>query len=189
MTKKATNARRSRQDWIKAALDVLRDDGIERVRVEPLAARLGVTKGSFYWHFVNREALIEAALDAWVERGTEAIIHDVAAAVSEPKAQLRALWQRVLRDTSDDMRTELAIRELGQRDEAVRDRVRRVDERRMEFLRALFRAMGLRAPEAEARSFLLYSLLIGNHFIDAGHGRMSRANVLARAVDDLLRDA
>jgi DNA-binding transcriptional regulator YbjK len=51
-------------------LDVLRDDGIERVRVEPLAAKLGVTKGSFYWHFVNREALIEAALDAWVVRGT-----------------------------------------------------------------------------------------------------------------------
>jgi AcrR family transcriptional regulator len=188
MTKKDSNARRSRQDWIGAALAVLRDDGIERVRVEPLAAKLGVTKGSFYWHFVNREALIEAALDAWVVRGTEAIIQDVAAAASGPKAQLRALWQRVLQDGSDDMRTELAIRELGQRDDAVRERVRRVDERRMEFLRVLFRDMGLRAPEAEARSLLLYSLLIGNHFIDAGHGRMSRASVLARAVDDLLRD-
>jgi AcrR family transcriptional regulator len=189
MPKQDNNPRRSRQDWIKAALDVLRDDGIERVRVEPLAAKLGVTKGSFYWHFVNRDALIEAALDAWVARGTEAIIQDVAAEAAGPKAQLRALWQRVSRDSADDMRTELAIRELGQRDDDVRERVRRVDERRMGFLRALFRAMGLKAPEAEARSLLLYSLLIGNHFIDAGHGRMSRAKVLARAVDDLLRDA
>jgi len=86
------------------------------------------------------------------------------------------------------MRTELAIRELGQRDAAIHERVRHVDERRMEFLRGLFRGMGLSLSEAEVRSLLVYSLLIGDHFIAADHGRMSRAKVLSLALDDLLRD-
>lgn len=187
MTSKAQSARRSREDWIRAALAVLRDEGIERVKVEPIAARLGVTKGSFYWHFASREALIEAALDTWVALGTESIIQAVAAGGDDAQTQLRSLWQRTLHDASEGLRTELAIRELGQRDPAVRERVRRVDERRMEFMRALFRKLGLSAAAAEARSFQIYSLLIGNYFIAAEHGRLSRAKVLALALEDLLR--
>lgn len=178
-------ARKSREHWVRAALDALRDAGIERVRVEPLAQSLGVTKGSFYWHFSSREALIEAMLDAWEEAGTEAIIRDIEPD-SAPADQLRALWKRTLEDSQDDLRTELAIRELALRDEAVRARVQRVDDKRMRFVRGLFRKMGVPAPLAEARSLLLYSLLIGNHFIDASHGRLSRGRVLHLALEALL---
>ena len=184
----ATGPRRTREHWIRAALDVLRDEGVDRVRVEPLALRLGVTKGSFYWHFPSREALIEAALDTWVTDGTEAVIREISAIEESDKAKLRALWALVHDQSLGDMRTELAIRELGQRDAAVQERVRHVDERRMEFLRGLFRGMGLSTAQAEVRSLLVYSLLIGDHFIAAQHGRMSRAKVLALALDDLLRD-
>ena len=184
----ATSPRRTREHWIRAALEVLRDEGVERVRVEPLALKLGVTKGSFYWHFENREALIEAALDTWVADGTEAAIRTVSATEESPKAKLRALWALVHDKSLGDMRTEVAIRDLGQRDAAVQARVQQVDERRMEFLRSLFRGMGLTAAQAEVRSLLVYSLLIGDHFIAAQHGRMSRTKVLSLALDDLLRD-
>jgi AcrR family transcriptional regulator len=187
MATKKKPARRSREDWIGAALAALRDSGIERVRVEPLAEVLGVTKGSFYWHFKDREELVSAALDSWVERGTLAIIRDVSATDEDPRQRMRSLWARVLREASLDLRTELAIRELAQRDASVRERVRRVDEQRMGFLRGLFRDMGLSAADAEMRSLLLYSLLIGDYFIQVSHGRMTRASVLARAVDELLR--
>jgi AcrR family transcriptional regulator len=183
---KKPTPRRSREDWIHAALEVLRDEGVERVRVEPLAVRLGVTKGSFYWHFETREQLLTAALDLWAELSTEAIIQHVAKLQAGPEAKLRELWRRTVVDARSDFRTELAIRELGQRDPAVRERVKQVDERRMTFLCELFRELGLSPELAQARSLMLYSLLIGNHFIAARHGRMSRARVLELSVDQLL---
>ena len=181
-----TRPRRSREDWVQAALTALRDDGVEGVRVEPLAARLGVTKGSFYWHFETREQLLTAALDAWVALGTEAIIEHVEGVRGDAAGKLRELWRRTVHDSNQDLRIELAIRDLGQRDASVRERVREVDERRMTFMCALFRELGLSPELAVARSLALYSLLIGNHFIVARHGRLSRARVLDLAVDELL---
>jgi AcrR family transcriptional regulator len=183
---KKPTQRRSKEDWIRAALDALREDGVEGVRVEPLAVRLGVTKGSFYWHFETREQLLTAALDAWVARGTEAIIEHVEGMQTGPEAKLRGLWRRTALDSSRDLSTELAIRDLAQRDVGVRERVRQVDERRMSYLCELFREMGLTQELAVARSLMLYLLLIGNHFIAARHGRLSRARVLELSVDAIL---
>lgn len=181
--------RRSKEDWISAALEALRDDGVEGVRVEPLAVRLGVTKGSFYWHFETREQLLTGALDAWVERGTEAIIAHVSGLQAGPQEKLRELWRRTALDPARDLRIELAIRDLAQRDAGVRARVREVDERRMSYLSELFRELGLPPELAVARSLMMYSLLIGNHFIAARHGRLSRARVLELAIDELLAEA
>lgn len=183
---KKPTQRRSKEDWIRAALDALREDGVEGVRVEPLAVRLGVTKGSFYWHFETREQLLTAALDAWVARGTEAIIEHVEGVQTGPEAKLRELWRRTALDSTRDLSTELAIRDLAQRDADVRERVRQVDERRMSYLCELFREMGFTQELAVARSLMLYSLLIGNHFIAARHGRLSRARVLELSVDAIL---
>ncbi len=185
----ATSPRRSRDDWIRAATVALRDGGVDALRVEPLAVALGVTKGSFYWHFASRDALLEAVLDTWEEVGTGAIIVAVdAEAEDDPERSLRALWRRT-HELSSEMRAELAIRDLAQRDEAVRDRVRRVDDRRMAYLRRQYRRLGLPAGLAEARAMLTYSLLFGNVLVEATHGRTSRARVLQRAIDDLLRPA
>ena len=183
---KKPTQRRSKEDWIRAALEALRDEGVEGVRVEPLAVRLGVTKGSFYWHFETREQLLTAALDAWVARGTEAIIEHVEGVQAGPEGKLRELWQRTAHDSARDLRIELAIRDLAQREPGVRERVRQVDERRMSYMCELFREMGLTQELAVARSLMLYSLLIGNYFIAARHGRLSRARVLELSVDALL---
>ena len=69
--------RLKRQDWVDAALEAIADGGLAAVAVVPLAERLGATKGSFYWHFPSREALIEAALAAWEQTTTSAVIAEI----------------------------------------------------------------------------------------------------------------
>jgi AcrR family transcriptional regulator len=185
--KKKPTPRRSKEDWVRAALEALRDEGVEGVRVEPLALRMGVTKGSFYWHFETREQLLTAALDTWVAHGTEAIIEHVDGVQAGPETKLRELWRRTMHDSAGELSIELAIRDLAQRDAGVRERVRAVDERRMSYLCDLYREMGLTPELAVARSLALYSLLIGNYFIAARHGKLSRSRVLELAVDELLK--
>lgn len=178
-------ARKGRGDWINAALAALAAGGLEEVRVEPLASRLGVTKGSFYWHFERREDLVAAMLDAWERAGTQAIIDEVEARGGGAEERLRRLWRRT--SGEDGLVVEMAIRDLARRDAGVLERVRRVDDRRVAYLRARFLELGLEPAVAEARSLLLYSLLIGNRFIEASHGRSTRARVIERALSDLLR--
>ncbi len=92
--------RLNREAWIDTALKVMAETGIGAVAVEPLAERLGVTKGSFYWHFSNREALIHAALSTWEERGTGEIIRTVSR-IDDPHAQLVALAEEAIDDPAD----------------------------------------------------------------------------------------
>src|SRR3954447_10135934 len=88
-------ARLAAADWETAALDALADSGLAGVAIEPLARRLGVTKGSFYWHFADREALLVAALARWETGHTDRII-DAAEDVSDPRERLRRLIGRVV---------------------------------------------------------------------------------------------
>src|SRR5919198_3781837 len=83
------------QDWADAALTAMGEGGLAAVAVEPLAARLGATKGSFYWHFANRDALIEAALAQWEERFTAATIAALAGE-RDPRERLRKLFASVI---------------------------------------------------------------------------------------------
>ena len=88
-TSKAEKSRLSAEDWALAALDVIAEQGLAAVAVEPLARRLGVTKGSFYWHFPSREALLVAALERWEKTEQETVFGKLEA-VSDPRARLRA---------------------------------------------------------------------------------------------------
>src|ERR671934_2749006 len=84
--------RLSRERWIEAALDALADGGVAAVAVEPLAVRLGVTKGSFYWHFRDRDQLLAAALKEWERTGTEELIKRLDQ-IADPRARLTE-WAR-----------------------------------------------------------------------------------------------
>src|ERR1043166_2040720 len=81
-------------DWIEAALAAIGGGGLAAVAVEPLATGLATTKGSFYWHFANRDALLEASLARWEERTTTSVLRDIAATGQGPHEQLRALVVR-----------------------------------------------------------------------------------------------
>src|SRR5690606_8615347 len=88
------SGRLSAEDWAQAALDLIAEQGVAAVAVEPPARRLGVTKGSFYWHFPSREALLQAALERW-EHVEEEAVFGALERVPDPRERLRALFQMV----------------------------------------------------------------------------------------------
>jgi AcrR family transcriptional regulator len=176
------NVRTPRGAWIEAALQALSAGGPEAVRVEALATSLGVSKGGFYWHFKDRQALLEEMLDSWERSVAENVIAEVESTAAAPRAKLRQLFALA---PSVDFAVELAIREWARRDGEVAARVRRIDNRRMDYLRSLFGQLGLDEEEAEVRALLAFSLFVGSYFIAASHAGRSRSQVLGLALERL----
>ncbi|TFH19118.1 MAG: TetR/AcrR family transcriptional regulator [Myxococcales bacterium] len=176
--------RKNRSDWLRAGLRRLARSGIDSIRVEPLAKELGVTKGSFYWHFSDRTELLDAMLEEWAETATEAVIAQAEDAGDEPQARLKRLT--TIAAEGFDAQLELALREWGRRDRAVGGVLDEIDGRRMSYLRQLLRESGFEPIEVEARAFLLYSALLGHALLPHSHARFSRHRVLREAVGLLL---
>ncbi len=154
----AVRKRRTKDDWTEVALRALVEGGVAAVAVEPLAARLGATKGSAYWHFPSREALLTATLERWEREHTEAVIERVAAEPS-PEGRLRLLFGVVLENVRDSA-VELAM--LAAKDDpAVAPVLKRVTERRIGYLVELFGALGFPAEVAHHRAVLAYSVYLG----------------------------
>jgi AcrR family transcriptional regulator len=152
--------RLSASDWAVAALEVIGEGGITAVAVEPLAARLGTTKGSFYWHFANRDALIEAALRLWEERHTEAAIREVSKE-ADPARRLRLLFETVTRHGPSE-RIEVNILAAAEHP-LVAPIATRVAARRLSYLGSLFEGLGFPVVEAKRRAMLAYTAYVGHH--------------------------
>jgi AcrR family transcriptional regulator len=176
--------RLGREAWVAAAFRMLGRRGIAAVGVEPLAKALGVTKGSFYWHFKDRRALWEALLAFWEERETSAIIADVEAVPGFPAEQLRRLYARAHADR-DALGPELAIRDWARRDPFARSAVVAVDARRLAWLARHFRPLSRSAADAAAKAELAYGLLAAEWMVfSKDRDRPAR---LRRAFELLLR--
>ncbi|OII68957.1 MULTISPECIES: TetR/AcrR family transcriptional regulator [unclassified Streptomyces] len=178
-------ARTPRNRWIEAGLDALVEGGPAAVRVETLAARLGVTKGGFYGYFKGRAALLAEMLDAWELRCTR----EVPARADVEGADAADRIRRVahLTFSEDFHRIDLAVRAWARHDPAVAERLRRVDNARMDFLRESFGAFLSDPEEVEARSILAFTLAIGRHFIVADHPGRTPREAAALAGEHLLR--
>jgi AcrR family transcriptional regulator len=177
----APPTRTPRSKWIEEALRVLAAAGPDAVRIEPLAQALGVTKGSFYWHFADRRALLDELLDAWERATTDEVIERVESKGGDARSKLRLTFE--LTSSGDGLLAiDLAVRNWSRYEQSVAERLRRLDNRRMEYLRSLFGAFCPDADDVEARSLLSFALLIGNHFIASDHGARSRADVLKLAL-------
>src|SRR5215472_8794290 len=163
----AAITRTSRSRWIEEGLRVLAAGGPDAVRIEALARALGVTKGGFYGHFADRNALLEEMLDTWERRSTEEVVERVERQGGDVRTRLRRAG--ALTFSREMLPIDLAIRDWSRRDQAVAERLRRVDNRRMDYLRLLFGALCADQDEVEARSMLAFSLAIGHHFIAADH--------------------
>ena len=172
--------------WIEQGLRALAAGGPDAVRIEPLARALGVTKGGFYWHFDDRPALLREMLDTWERVMVDEVIQTVEAEGGDGKAKLRRLFALgTSREVRDLMKVELAIRDWARRDRTVAQRLRRVDNRRMQYMRSLFGDFCPDEADVEARCLFAFSLFIGTRFIAADHGERSRAEVMALALRQL----
>jgi AcrR family transcriptional regulator len=177
--------RTPRSSWIEEGLRALAAGGPDAVRVEVLAQALGVTKGGFYGHFADRAALLTEMLDYWERASTGGVRPRVGRSSGDARARLRLAG--ALTFSAGLLPADLAVRAWARHDPAVAERLRRVDNRRLAYLRSQFRLICADEAEAEARSMLAFSLVIGHHFMAADHGARSHAEVLDLAVTWLLR--
>ncbi|MDT9694433.1 TetR/AcrR family transcriptional regulator [Streptomyces sp. P17] len=177
-------ARLSARDWADAALVAMSEGGLAAVAVEPLATRLGTTKGSFYWHFANRDALIEAALDRWAETETEGIINELERE-PDPERRLRLLFAEAIRSSAEDP---LEVSLLATADDPrVATVLARVTERRVAYVAQLFTEAGFPEPEARRRGLLAYSVYLGH--TQLGHAvpaTLPEGEALTRYLDGAL---
>ena len=179
--------RTPRASWIEEGLRALAAGGPEAVRIEALARDLGVTKGGFYWHFDDRRALLEEMLDTWERTGVDEVIERVEAEGGDARERLWRLFSLATSDEGDELlRIDLAVRDWARREPAVGERLRRVDTRRLDYMRSLFGAFCRDDDEVEARCMLAGSLWVGSHFFAADHGPRSREDVLTLALGHLL---
>jgi AcrR family transcriptional regulator len=153
--------------WVEAAFDALAEGGIEAVRVDPLAKRLGVTRGSFYWHFKDRDALHQAMLRQWRERASYQIVNRIERSAENPADRLRRLLDlphsspRATRGAA----VELAIRLWARRDKHAAKAVRHIDRVRLDYFAGLLAAQGAPKEDARQRAYLFYAALMAEAFI------------------------
>jgi AcrR family transcriptional regulator len=146
--------------WTVAALDLLAEQGIDGVRIELLARRLGVTKGSFYWHFKDRDDLHVAMLDHWRRKTTLGLIDRFDQVDAPAVDRLRQLIRLTTRPQSaQGSEVELSVRLWGRRDPRARAALREIDDLRTRYMAGLLKEAGVAADEAQARSLLIYSFM------------------------------
>lgn len=156
--RKSSQRRLTPDDWARAALAAIAQGGVAAVAVETVAAELGATKGSFYWHFKNRDALIQAALDRWEQRRTESVIEELERE-ADPAKRLRKVIEAGFELGPTD-RAEIALLANPEHPAAVRA-VRRVADRRIAYIAEQLERLGWHSDDALDRAVLLYYVYVG----------------------------
>ncbi|MBD1997748.1 TetR/AcrR family transcriptional regulator [Leptolyngbya sp. FACHB-541] len=171
IVKKKESSKLGQQDWIDLGLKVLAEKGVESVRVEPIAQLLNVTKGSFYWHFKNREELLEAILQDWVSRETDSIIEQVEVEGGDASTKLLHLFELAIQD---DGQVEHAIRSWAANDSKVALLLEQVDQRRLSYTKTLFLELGFTPFEAMVRARMVYYALVGEFTVSTRTNQAER---------------
>ncbi|MFE3076341.1 TetR/AcrR family transcriptional regulator [Nocardia tengchongensis] len=179
------NARTPSEKWIEQGLLALAEGGPDAVRVEVLAKALGVTKGGFYGYFADRNALLEAMLDTWERHSTDDVLDRVERDGGDPRTKIQRAGALTL--SAELLPVDLAIRDWARRDPAVAQRLRRVDNTRIQLLREMIATFCDDPAEVEARSLLAFCLRIGEQLLAADHPDRTRAQVRAAAADIILK--
>jgi AcrR family transcriptional regulator len=180
--------RYDREDWIKAALEVLVDQSVDAIAVESLARALNVTKGSFYWHFKDRDALLSAIVEYWRETATENVMKFVNQASPDPAERIRLLSKIAIdiSQTSPMARMEIAIRAWGRRDAKVRKALLEDDKRRLSYLHQLFMECGLSEAEADLRAAILFGFAVGDRNVVRNEQKRAHKDRLDKMFDALI---
>src|SRR4051794_9905775 len=154
------------ETWIEAGLEEVARTGVEGVRVEVLAKKLGVTKGGFYRRFKDRAALLQSILHSWRAGRVAAIEKQTSLDGATARERLRALIGLYAeRINMQAMAIELAIRQWARTDAAAAAAVAAVDAARLKNVAQLYRVTGMTPPEADARAFLFYCFIFGQSLL------------------------
>jgi len=156
--KKSEKTTLSATDWEREALEVIAEQGVPALAVEPLARRMGVTKGSFYWHFTGRESLLDKALLRWEEHDSRNLNKSLGE-IDHPRDRLVSFFRRVGKEKlTHEVYSELCA---AAGHPQVKPVLERVAERRMKHLSAAFEELGMEPLTARYRARLTYSVYLG----------------------------
>ena len=156
--KRQGSSRLTIDDWILAAGKLLATNGIDAVRVEPLAKIMKVTKGSFYWHFKERKTLLTAVLNNWRRRATSDVIERLNSPSLSPRGRLNKLLKIPQHDKSS---LEMAIRQWAKNDAMANEAIIEIDSHRHRYITSIYLDLGFNEKDAKSRAFLLYSTMLG----------------------------
>ena len=154
-----SSKRLNRDAWLKAALNIVRKSGIDAVKISSLAAEMGVTTGSFYWHFESRGELLNAVLKFWEREMTDGIVDATRGAAGAPEDRILSLMEAVMAEGL--ARYDLAISHWAQSDVDADKVFRRVLKKRFDFATWMFSEAGFSPEEAEARGRLMVVYMMG----------------------------
>lgn len=148
----------SREDWLYAALAALARTGVDAVSVQPIAAALGVTRGSFYWHFKDRDSLLVGALELWEEQATTVFIEQISP-IADPRARLATLLREALTgDEIPGLEPAIVAHAAHPLVSVVLDRVTR---RRLGYLEECYAELGLAKRAARHQAVAAYAAYLG----------------------------
>jgi len=150
-----------RDAWLRKALDVLFANGISQIKVEVLARKLKLTKGSFYWHFKNRDELLRSMVDWWRDQQLSFIARLAVQQVADPASQIKAVIN--FTQHTEDSHHDLAMREFARFNKLAAQAVASVDQQRVDYLAQLFRAADFNEQEALLRARALYFYQVGEY--------------------------
>lgn len=153
---RAEEAGTTRADWFRAALETLVEDGVDRVKITTLTAKLKASRSSFYWFYADRDAVLSDLFDHWAGKNTPAFLARAAAPADSLTAAVLGVLECWINDAVFDVRLETAMRDWGRNDARVAEAVRAADLERIEALRALFARFGTPPREDFARAQILY---------------------------------
>jgi len=178
----------TRENWIDFALQRLTEEGIDKVTITGLARELSVTKGSFYWHFKDRDDLLQAMLVRWEESGSKLVFDEVERVGGDAVRRLKHLSDIVIRRYGDQLNLELALRDWGRKDLKIANILRQEDEKRIDYISGLFVEIYGDVKVAEAKAWLLFSLFVGEIIIAAPMKEQSRENMLWACLNSVFED-
>ncbi len=184
---KPSSKRLSREEWIAHALETLQKEGVWGLRVEPLARSLGVTPGSFYWHFKDHQDLLDSVRDWWAQQMTDAVRRHAVEEPGDPGQRLLSIMEEITRE--DRVRFETAIRNWAATDPLVQRAVRHVDRIRLDYLRQLFEEMGFEGIEGEIRARMVVFCQLGEASFTLKVGEQERLEFARRRHAILIQGA
>ena len=158
---KSKASRLAREDWLDGARAALIDGGVAAVRVEKLAARMGVTTGSFYWHFPDRDALLAALLDDWTSRNTASLAEAAEDKSQSAERRFAAIVDIWVNERGYSPAYDSAVRDWARVSKTVAATVKRIDKKRIALLKDVFLGLGYANDRAEVRARILYYHQVG----------------------------
>lgn len=181
MSDKPKNQRLTRESWIKGAFDTLHEEGVDQIRIERLAKKLKVTKGSFYWHFKDRSELLDALIEYWEAKMTKTVVENAQMFHGDPVQRIFSTLGDII--SNEKTKYDPVVRAWANHDPKAQKYVEKVDKLRLSFLLSLFADAGFNAEESEIRARMMYYYVLGEAYVTKKESRAVRLKRIERKAE------